>query len=58
MVSVLHKELEGKVGKLKCKTLEVMKNEKQKFHHVNKPHKTSLHEVLQSWYSLSFTNEQ
>ena len=29
MVSVLHKELEGKVGKLKCKTLEVMKNEKQ-----------------------------
>ena len=29
MVSVLHKELEGKVGNLKCKTLEVMKNEKQ-----------------------------
>ena len=29
MVSVLRKELEGKVGKLKCKTLEVMKNEKQ-----------------------------
>ena len=29
MVSVLHKGLEGKVGKLKCKTLEVMKNEKQ-----------------------------
>ena len=29
MVSVLHKELEHKVEKLKCKTLEVMKSEKQ-----------------------------
>jgi len=29
MISVLHKELERKVEKLKCKMLEVMKNEKQ-----------------------------
>ena len=27
MVSILHKELECKVKKLKCKKLEVMKNE-------------------------------
>ena len=51
MVSVLHKELEYKVEKLRYKTLEVMQARikyKSNFQLVNKRSRISLHEVLQS----------
>ena len=50
MVSVLHKELEYKVKKLKCKKLEVMQlriKNKSELTVVNKPSQISPHEVLQ-----------
>ena len=54
MVSVLHKELEYKVEKLKYK-IEVLghaaenQNQIQTSQLVNKPSRISPHEVLQSW---------
>ena len=50
MVSVVHKELEYKVKKLKCKKLEVMQpriKNKSELQLVNKPSWISPHEVLQ-----------
>ena len=52
VVSVLPKELECKVEKLKCKKLEVIQpriKNKPNFQHVNKPSRISSNEVLQSW---------
>ena len=48
MVLILHKEVQYKVEKLKCKKLEVMQSRiKNKL--VNKSSRISPHEVLQSW---------
>ena len=53
MGSILHKDLEQKVEKLKYKKLELMqpkiKNNWPNFQFVNKPSRISPHEVLQSW---------
>ena len=68
MVSVLHKELEYKVEKLKYK-IEVLghagdnQNQIQTSQLVNKPSRISPHEVLQSWlintvYHLLVKNNQ
>ena len=48
MVSVLHKELEYKVEKLKYKKLEVI-HPNINSQLVNKPYQISPHKVLQSW---------
>ena len=48
IVSVLHKELERGVEKLKYKKVGGHAAEDQKFQLVNKPSKISPHEVLQS----------
>ena len=48
MVSVLHKELDCKVEKLKYKKLEVI-HPKINSQLVNKPFRISPHEVLQAW---------
>ena len=55
MISVLHKELEFKVGKLKYKKLDGdhaciwVPKPNPNFKLVNKSSQTSTHEVLQSW---------
>ena len=55
MASVLYKELQYKVEKLKYKKLEVMQacsresKTNPNFQLVNKPSRISPHEVLQSW---------
>ena len=52
VVSVLDKELEYKVDKLKFKTLEVMQQWGQtnlKFQHMNKSSRITPNEVSQSW---------
>ena len=63
IVSVLHKELERGVEKLKYKKVGGHAAEDQKFQLVNKPSKISPHEVLQSWlinivYHLLVTNNK
>ena len=57
VVSVLHKELECKVKKLKYKKSEVMRlriKNKSELPNVNKPSQISPNEILQSWVINTF----